>query len=941
MYFKKNIFSTFILITFWVSSISTKTVASDFDVDSLFSKLTLEQRIGQIIFAIPQKNDSELKALGRENKLGGVIFSQNCSKNSFTYFSNLNKLPNKVPVLIGSTSQKSINCLDPNFSLLPDNYNLSAINSNIFTFSIYQEIGKINNKLNLDIYFSNSLSIKKDKGKYGYGFGDDVINVLKNNHASIKGLHQNNILTGTTLSYDFDYKIIDDNVKNILSQLVKDNIDILKASREDFETPIFRKEFTDHLKDSLSYNGLIASGDLALGVNASLTVDNVIHALQNGHDVIALSAYYNEVIKGIVLGIKKGKVDTTLINKNVRKVLELKAKKKSYITNYTPKEDLKAIKADTYEKSVTVLNNTDSIIPLPSLNKTSYQLVSIGLKGHEDNFGNTLKMFVDYDYHRIEQPSFSTSQVNLLFESCKEKDIVIVNIVCHQESSKHRYGVSYATEQFIEQLQHKTKVIVVLHGAPDGLRYLDKSQNIIINYSTDEYAQEASAQVIAGSISGNGKLPITITPNFTVNKGEKTESVGRLGYGQPNQVGIDGNKLNYLIDSIANHAINIEATPGCQIVVAKNGKIVFEKSYGYFTYEKETPVTNQTVYDIASVTKVAATTQALMMLDYQDSINVNNSLDHYITNTDTTNKGDIKLIQFLTHTAPLKGGYYFWGHVYDREKKEYNSTYISPYKKKGFTVEVTPDLYASDTIKNAMWDWLLASPISTRRRYTKSVYRYWYSDLGYYFLQRVVEKETHTTIDKYLAKNLYEPLGTRTLGYLPLKKININRIPPTEMDINYRQCLIKGIVHDPSADLMGGVAGHAGVFSNAHDLAILMQMNLQKGTYGQHQFFDETTLNNFNRQPYTRFKNRRALGWDKPPLKGDEGNTSPLAPKSTFGHTGFTGTCAWVDPTNSIVYIFLSNRVYPTARNNKLAKENIREGIQSAIYQAMGEELPQ
>ncbi|OHX67396.1 hypothetical protein NH26_14105 [Flammeovirga pacifica] len=904
------------------------------NIDSLASHLTLDQKIGQLIFGITNNYNKSLKNLGRENQLGALLFDEYCQPSLHTYFKNLNQLPNKLPVLLGVYNQKGIKCFDKKYQYLPDNYNLGAIKSNAFAFNSYKGIADACRHHQIDFYVAESLSINPEKDN-SYGFGEDGGNTLSKNHAAVKGLNQLGVQAGTSLRYlknigDYTFREI-----NILKGLVRDSIQYIYPTDILFEAPIFDTSVTTFLKDSLQYNGVIVTGNLSAGNNAAVTVENAINALTSGHDMIALSGFYQEVIDGIKVAIKKGTLTEEDINTKVNKVLYLK--KKAHLEEVEEQHtDYIAIANETFEKSVTILHNLDSIIPLSSLNQKDYQVISIGLKGTQDDFSDMMHKFIDYDYHRIENSSFSTAQVNLLLESCENKDLVIINIVCHQNSSKHRFGVSYATEQLIEQLQEKTKVIVALHGKPAGLKYLSDSRNTIINYSTEKEAQEATAQLIAGTISANATLPVQISSKYKIHQGDKLKSIGRLGYASPAFVGLDQKVLHHLVDSIALNAIEMEATPGCQVVIAKDGKIVFEKAYGYFTYEKEKPVTNETIYDIASITKVASTTQAMMMLDYHDSVNVNQHLKYYLPETDTTNKANIRLIQFLTHTAPLRGGYYFWGHVYDKETKKYDPTYISAYKKKGFNVEITPNLYATDSIKDCMWKWLLDAPISTRRRYTKDVYRYWYSDLGYYFLQRTIEKITQQPINEFMESHVYQPLGTRTLGYLPLKRgIKSSMIPPTEMDINYRQSLMKGIVHDPSAGLMGGVGGHAGVFSNAHDLAILMQMNLQKGYYSGHQYFDEATLNKYNRQPYKRFKNRRGLGWDKPPLRGDEGNTSPLAPKSTFGHTGFTGTCAWVDPDNNIVYIFLSNRVYPTARNNKLAKENIRENIQGAIYEAM------
>jgi CubicO group peptidase (beta-lactamase class C family) len=363
------------------------------------------------------------------------------------------------------------------------------------------------------------------------------------------------------------------------------------------------------------------------------------------------------------------------------------------------------------------------------------------------------------------------------------------------------------------------------------------------------------------------------------------------------------------------------------VLVAKDGAVVFEKAYGHYTYDKTLPVTTSTIYDIASITKVSATLQAIMYLKDRGKLNLDAKLVQYLPELKGTNKQNILMRDLLAHQAGLQPGLPFYQRTIDPKVKQ---KYYADTQSLDFPHEVVPGMYAAKDIEETMWKWLVASPLLTKPK--GGTYEFKYSDLTFYILRRVAEKLLNQNLSDFMDQNFYGPMGLTTLGYTPLTRFAKEQIVPTENDTYFRKSLIWGTVHDQGAAMLGGIAGHAGLFSNAFDLAALMQMNLQGGTYGGHRYFNSDVVSEFAQRPFKG--NRRGLGWDMAAPDG-VGATSNLASLSTYGHTGFTGTCAWVDPETNLVYIFLSNRVNPDAVNNKLTSYNIRTRIHDVIYKAI------
>jgi CubicO group peptidase (beta-lactamase class C family) len=333
---------------------------------------------------------------------------------------------------------------------------------------------------------------------------------------------------------------------------------------------------------------------------------------------------------------------------------------------------------------------------------------------------------------------------------------------------------------------------------------------------------------------------------------------------------------------------------------------------------------------VASVTKVAATMQAVMKLYDEGQIELEKPLSYYFPETSNTLKGEMTLKDVLMHQAGLYPFLEHWRKTVDSKTGKLSEAfYCVDRKDSAYANLVCKGIYAKTNLEDSIWKWTLESELIEKEN---GVYPYAYSDLGYIFLKRLIEKKSGISMDEYVYQNFYNPLGLQRLTYLPLEKFPADQLAPTEKDELFRNRLVRGTVHDQAAAMMGGVAGHAGVFSNAASLAKILQMNLEGGTYNGKRFISDSTINIFTRRHDDQ--NRRGLGWDKPDMTG-RGPTSEYCSPQAYGHSGFTGTCVWVDPEYDLIYIFLSNRVYPDASNNLLVTRDVRTRIHDIIYRSI------
>jgi CubicO group peptidase (beta-lactamase class C family) len=563
------------------------------------------------------------------------------------------------------------------------------------------------------------------------------------------------------------------------------------------------------------------------------------------------------------------------------------------------------------EKSIVLLNNDKYLVPLRDLE--TIKVASVHFSNHFSvEFDSLLNKYTKVQ--SFNGSDYLHKNLNTLTDDLKLYNTIIIQL---DEADVNNLKVI----NFITTIQALKNVVIAFNGKGTGfIKLNDISAPIVWTDRTTSIASCYSAQAIFGGVAITNKLTNTYAPRYGVNMGFLTEKT-RLGYSVPEAVGINSDNLKE-IDNIAHEAIAEHGTPGCVVLVAKDGKVIFNKAYGFHTYDKSTPDKLTDIFDLASMTKISATTMETMQLVDQGKLNIEATVGDYLPIARTTNKNDIHIRELLEHQAGL---------IPDIPTLEaIKPTDHTTDSSAVYPTKVNEKYYLrKDYFKDVMWPKMLNSPLRTRGQYV-------YSDLSMVFMQQIVETLTSMPENVYLQQKLYNPLGMQTAGFLPLYRFSPNQIIPTEDDREYRHALLDGYVHDPTAALMGGVAGHAGLFASANDVAILFQMMLNRGTYGGNQYIKPETVDLFTAKQSN--VSRRGLGFDRWDPILDHNYPSKLASTQTYGHTGFTGTCVWVDPKSNLVYVFLSNRVNPNV-GSKLSSLNIRPRIQDAVYQAIAKGL--
>lgn len=565
-------------------------------------------------------------------------------------------------------------------------------------------------------------------------------------------------------------------------------------------------------------------------------------------------------------------------------------------------------------KSTVLLNNKQLLIPIKDLENSRIASVNMGAS-FSSNFDSLLNKytavtsFTATDYH--------SDSLNLddLSDDLKFFNTVIIQIT--DETLKDP-----RTLPFLLDNQKNKQIILALFGADKSLKMLQDIYAPLI-WTEKETAASAEyvAQAIFGGVAVNGRLAHQISPKYSRNAGFDTKAI-RLRYSVPEEAGINALDLKS-IDQIATEAIRERATPGAVVMVIKDGVVIFNRSYGNHTYDGSEKTLITDIFDLASVTKISATTMAVMRLYEQEKLKLDTNIGAYIPKARKTNKNNISVREVMLHQAGFVPFIPFY--------KNMSSTDYSRDSSAAYPVKAADNYYMrKGYFSQVMWPQMLNSAILTRGKYV-------YSDLSMYFMKEMVERQSGQHLENYVLDKFYKPLGMKTAGFNPRNRFSKDQIVPTENDLLFRKTLLSGYVHDQGAAMVGGVSGHAGLFASANDLAIEYQMILNGGTYGGMQYFKPETVKMFTAKQSS--VSRRGLGFDRFDPDTSKAYPSKLASSETFGHTGYTGTCVWVDPKYNLVYIFLSNRVHPTV-SEQLSKLNIRSRIQDVVYEAIDKAKP-
>ncbi len=576
-----------------------------------------------------------------------------------------------------------------------------------------------------------------------------------------------------------------------------------------------------------------------------------------------------------------------------------------------------------YSHDFLLLKNDQNTIPLKNIGNK--KIASIDLSNSRYfNFQNTSNFYTQIDHFRFNTFS-SNRMIKAMAKEVKDYDLVLI-------ITDTLHAMMY---DLFEEIGSHTITALSYLGHDHFVEYKDIEPFFeVITHSSNSSEREygVSSQLLFGGYPFNNTLSKDIRTPHPIGYGLKTEKT-RLSYGNTSDLKISDIKL-IEIDSIVNHAIRNEAMPGCQILAAKNGHVFYQKSFGYHTYDSTSKkVSNTDIYDLASITKIASSAMTLMKLESDGKFSVDSSLGIYLPDMlDTSDYKDLIIKEILTHQAGLASWIPFFFNTLEDGKPSY--ALYSKYPSSIHQNRVAKDLYILDSYRDTIFHTILNTKLKKKKKYK-------YSDLGYYFISEIIGKITGQSQDQYV-EEIYSQLGLKNIGYCPRKKWSIDRIPPTENDTLFRNQLVHADVHDQGAALLGGVGGHAGLFSNSNDLAVIMQLFLNKGVYGGDTIFKEEMIDKYTSAPfYEANDNRRGIAFDKPVRNGAGGPTCfECMSLSSFGHSGFTGNLTWADPESGLVYVFLSNRVYPDAENHKLITMNVRTKVMQVITDALELKFP-
>lgn len=965
------IFFSLITSTFYAQTTNNPLLAKDVEgqkkwVDSVYNSLSLKERIGQLymvqVFSsqTPQEKKKIVKLIN-DHKIGGIIYSKGGPVRQARLNNKLQAV-SKIPLLIGMDAEWGLSMrLDSTYSF-PWNMTLGAIKDNRLIEQTGKQLGEHCKRLGVHFNFAPVVDINTNPKNPIIGnrsFGEDRDNVTNKALAFMKGMQSTGVLANakhfpghgdtsadshkTLPTVDFDEKRIDSVELYPYKKLIKEGLSSVMVAhlnipslepRDGYPSSISKNIVTTILKERLGFKGLIFTDALTMkgASNFSKPGDIDLVAFLAGNDVMLMSSNVAIGIEKLTEAYNKGIITEDRLAYSVKKVLQ--AKYKVGLNKYSPigihnlVKDLNRAKDDILyetlmENAITIVKDSNQVLPLRHLETKKIAYVKLGDDDGKP-FLRTLKNYTEI--HEIK-----ADNLDELIARLRAYNTVIIGY--HKSNANpwkdHKFSNKELT--WLYEIARTNNVILNVFAKPYALldiKTITNIESVIVSYQNSKIAQEKSAQIIFGALASKGNLPVSAGQYFKEGEGIHNTAIQRLGYTVPERVGISSEKLKK-IDSIANYAVNAKMTPGIQLVIARKGKVIYNKNFGKHTYDKNSEnVKYNDIYDIASLTKIVATLPLLMELEEKGIVSLNTKLSTILPEYKESNKKDITIKKMLSHYAQLKPWIPFYYATLDSVTKKPSPEYYSKTKSKKFNVKVANNLYMRSDYQDSIPKLIKDTDLLRRLRYR-------YSDLPYYILKRYIEKHYDKPLNELVQDHFYKSLGANYTVYNPYKNVSNKHIVPTEIDDYYRFQKVHGYVHDMGAAMQGGVGGHAGVFSNANDIAKIMQMYLQKGYYGGKRYLKTETINKFNTCYYCSKKVRRGVGFDKPQL-GEEGPTCGCVSMTSFGHSGFTGTYTWADPEQELVYVFLANRTYPTSKGkNRLLRENIRTDIQAAIYDAI------
>ena len=929
-------------------------------VDSIYQSLSLDQKIGQLFtpMVFSKKDEDhfdEIKNLIEKYYIGGIIFSLGSPFKQSQWLNEFQSI-SKVPLMISMDAEWGVAMRLDSILAFPWSMTLGAIKDNTVIRRIGQRMGEQERILGVHMSYAPVLDINTNPENPIIGnrsFGEDPKRVADKGVALMKGHHDAGILTSgkhfpghgdtdkdshkTLPTVNFDRFRLENTeiypfkkaIEQGLSSVMIAHLNVPALTFSTDPTSLSSAVVTNYLMQNIGFNGLAVTDALnmkgAVPGNSDKNID--LLALLAGNDILLISQDIPQGIEKIKNAYNNLPIVKRRVEESVKKILKAKYKvglteKTNIDTNnlqarLNTRKDTLLIE-EAYSKSITLIKNDNQLLPLDP--QTTYAHIKLG-DCQSDVFEAQLR-----DYVNIKTVKSST--VEQALDALKDIKKVIISYHRSNRSPFLSPDFSKKDMELIQAIAREHELILNLFVNPYPLIELGDLSTVdalVVSYQNSPISQKISADLLNGQGTFMGSLPVSISDQFPVGTGisfEPNEINKRIGMIEK---GFDPDRLTE-IDHFAQRVIDSSMTPGMQILVAKSGEIIYQKSFGHHTYDKKIKVENHHLYDLASLTKITATLPLIMREVDLNSFGLDTPLEDFMPELKGSNKSNLSVKEVLSHYARLTPWIPFYKETLDEKGQQLRKFYRNRHKFR-YDIPVAQDLYLRSNFNQIIEKQVIESPL------LDSLY-YRYSDLPFYLFKNYFERKYKKPLDELAHEYLYEPLRLERTLFNPWKVISKNEIVPSEIDNYFRHRELRAYVHDMGAAMQGGVGGHAGLFYNAEEFYKIIQMYLQNGKANGHEFITPKTLNDFNQCYYCNQGNRRGVGFDKPQLEGN-GSTCGCVSDISFGHMGFTGTYAWVDPDQELIFVFLSNRTYPSMSNNLLGKNNIRTRMQELIYKAL------
>ncbi|MDB4583769.1 serine hydrolase [Draconibacterium sp.] len=945
-------------------------------VTETLDRMTIEEKIAQlmIITAYPNQNEvSKSKVINqiKEYKPGGLLIMQGSPSKTAKWINDFQEASG-IPLLMAIDGEWGPNMRIDSTINYPYAQSIGAIQDTTFIYEMGRDIGIQLKQLGIHMNFAPvaDVNTNPDNPVINFrSFGEDRQNVAEKAWMIAKGMQDVGVIPvakhfpghGDTKTDSHKALPLIDHSKNRMdrietypfrfladkgiSGMMSAHLSVPALDKTGKPSSLSKIIITDYLKDEIGFTGFVVTDAINMKGVRNEAGKAELEAFKAGNDLIEFVPDLKKAIEDIKSALDNDEIRIEDIDKKCRTMLALKRwvnlneYQDTKITNLTSRLNspyFEVTNRKLIKGSLTLLQNIN-VLPVQSLETQKIATLTIGSNGIS-SFQQTLKKYTKTDQFFLPKTASEKDWMQLL-KKLENYTLVIVGIEGISLYPSKSYGTSEIQRRAVSELVQENKSIFVFFGNAYALKEFTNIQHakgLILAYQNNRLTQQLAAQSIFGAFNLSGKLPVTIDNRFKLNDGIELKKNESFSYTIPEEVQINSVLLEQKIDSIATMGIEEAAFPGCQVLIAKDGNIIFHKCYGFHTYSNLQPVQKSDIYDWASITKVTGPLPALMKMVDEKKINIDAPFSNYWPDFKNSNKKNLKFREILAHQARLEPWIPFWTTALN-DKNELDGKIFKNKPTEKFNIRVSHNLYMNEDFLVTMFDTICTSELKTRKRYL-------YSGLSFYLYPKMIENLTGQSYESYLKETFYKPLGAFTVTFNAYKHFPLKQIIPTETDDFFRMTQIRGFVHDEGASMMGGVSGNAGLFGNTNDLAKVFQMYLQKGYFGGRRFISEETMNEFTRIQYPDNENRRGLGFDKPLIDNNENELEDAYPavsssKNSFGHSGFTGTFAWADPDNKLLFVFMSNRVYPTRENQKLYELNIRTAMHQAIYDCINNGL--